>query len=138
MQGNFVLAEDLPNEVSPPQNNTLQLDDRESTTITWPLLSCESVQSLSRLFYPKNKRMQRLFIQRTLQLSKEIRPNLTAYTTTNQASLIIIPNIKYLAKYSGKIRHASAKKAHIINPASQTELHISYALKAADKYALTP
>jgi len=138
MHGNFVLADDLPKEASPPQDNTLQLDDRESTTITWPLLSGESVQSLSRLFYPKNKRMQRLFMQRTLQLSKEIRPNLTAYTTTNQASLIIIPNIKYLAKYSGKIRHAPAKKTHVIKPATQPELHMSYGLKDADKYALTP
>ena len=109
MHGNLVLAEDLPQE-APPLDNILQLDERESTTITWPLLSGETVQSLSRLFYPKNKRMQRLFVQRTLQLSQEIRPNLTAYTKTNQASLIIIPNIKYLAKHSGKIRHASAKK----------------------------
>jgi hypothetical protein len=138
MQGNFVLAEDLPQEASPPQDNTLQLDDRESTTITWPLLSGESVQSLSRLFYPKNKRMQHLFVQRTLQLSQEIRPNLSAYTTTNQASLIIIPNIRYLAKHSGKIRHASAKIAHIKKPATQPELHMSYGLKDADKYALTP
>ena len=138
MHGNFVLAEDLPQETSPPLDNTLQLDERESTTITWPLLSGESVQSLSRLFYPKNKRMQHLFVQRTLQLSQEIRPNLTAYTKTNQASLIVIPNIKYLAKHSGKIRHASAKKTHISKPATQPELHMSYGLKDADKFALTP
>ena len=137
MHGNFVLAEDLPQETSPPLDNTLQLDERESTTITWPLLSGESVQSLSRLFYPKNKRMQHLFVQRTLQLSQEIRPNLTAYTKTNQASLIVIPNIKYLAKHSGKIRHASAKKTHISKPATQPELHMSYGLKDADKFALT-
>lgn len=137
MHGNLVLAEDLLQE-APPLDNTLQLDDHESTTITWPMLSGESVQSLSHLFYPKNKKMQRLFVQRTLQLSQEIRPNLTAYTKTNQASLIIIPNIKYLAKYSGKIRQASAKKAHIKKPATQPELHMSYGLKDADKYALTP
>jgi len=137
MHGNLVLAEDLPQE-APPLDNILQLDERESTTITWPLLSGETVQSLSRLFYPKNKRMQRLFVQRTLQLSQEIRPNLTAYTKTNQASLIIIPNIKYLAKHSGKIRHASAKKSHIKKPATQPELHMSYGLKDADKFALTP
>jgi len=138
MHGNFVLAEDLPQEASPPQDNILQLDDRESTTITWPLLSGETVQRLSQLFYPKNIRMQHLFVQRTLHLSQEIRPNLTAYTKTNQASLIIIPNIKYLAKYSGKIRHASVKKVHIKKPTTQPDLHMSYGLKDADKYALTP
>lgn len=138
MHGNLVLAENSPQESSPPLDNTLQLDDRESTTITWPLLSGESVQSLSRLFYPKNIRMQRLFVDRTLQLSQEIRPNLTAYTKTNQASLIIIPNIKYLAKRSGKIRHALAKNPHVNKPVAQPELHMSYGLKDADKFALTP
>jgi hypothetical protein len=138
MHGNFILAEDLSQEASPPQDETLQLDERESTTITWPLLSGESVQSLSRLFYPKNKRMQHLFVQRTLYLSQEIRPNLNAYTTTNQASLIIIPNIKYLAKHSGKIRHTSANKVQQNKPAAQPELKMSYGLKDADKFALTP
>jgi len=136
MHANFSLAQDLPQELSTEQDNTLSVDDRESTTITWPLLSGESVQSLSRLFYPKNKKMQRLFIQRTLHLSQEIRPNLNAYTTTNQASLIVIPNIKYLAKHSGRIRHASTTARHS-KPATQPELHMSYGLKDANQFALT-
>jgi cell division septum initiation protein DivIVA len=136
MHANFSLAQDLPQEVSTEQDNTLSVDDRESTTIIWPLLSGESVQSLSRLFYPKNKKMQRLFIQRTLHLSQEIRPNLNAYTTTNQASLIVIPNIKYLAKHSGRIRHASTTARHS-KPATQPELHMSYGLKDANQFALT-
>lgn len=57
MHANFSLAQDIPQEIPAQQDTTLQqLDDRESTTITWPLLSGESVQSLSSLFYPKNKR----------------------------------------------------------------------------------
>lgn len=139
MHGNFVLAQDVSQEAPiPQQDEALQLDEREASTITWPLLSGENVQGLSRLFYPKDKRMQRLFIQKTLHLSQEIRPNLSAYTTTNQASLIVIPNIKYLAKHSGKIRRASPKKAHSPEPATQPELHMSYGLKDADKFALTP
>ena len=138
LQSNLVLAQDLPQDAVGPQDEALQLGEREESTITWPLLSGESVQSLSRLFYPKNKKMQRLFIQKTLFLSHEIRPNLNAYTTTNQASLIIIPNIKYLAKYSGKIRHASPKKIHSKKAAGQPELRMSYGLKDADQFALTP
>ena len=137
MNANFSLAQDLPQEVSAEQASTLQIDERESTTVTWPLLSGESVQSLSSLFYPKNKRMQHLFIQRTLHLSQEMRPNLNAYTTTNQASLIVIPNIKYLAKHSGRIRHASAKVVHHSKPTTQPELHMSYGLKDANQFALT-
>lgn len=138
MHGNFALAQDMPAEASSVQDGNRLADERESSTVTWPLLSGESVQSLSVLFYPKNKKMQRIFVQRTLQLSHEIRPNLSAYTTTNQASLIIIPNIKYLAKHSGKIRHASVKKIHHDKPATQPALHMSYGLKDADKFALTP
>ena len=138
MHANFSLAQDIPQEIPAQQDTTLQQpDDRESATITWPLLSGESVQSLSSLFYPKNKRMQRLFIQRTLHLSQEIRPNLSAYTTTNQASLIVIPNIKYLAKHSGRIRHASTTAIHHSKPATQPELHMSYGLKDANQFALT-
>ena len=80
------------------------LDSNEvNANITWPLLSGESVQSLAILFYLKNKKMQRLFISKTLQLSHEINPTLNAFVISNQASLIIIPNIKLLAKHSGKI-----------------------------------
>lgn len=81
--------------------------------------------------------MQHLFIQRTLHLSQEMRPNLNAYTTTNQASLIVIPNIKYLAKHSGRIRHPSTKAEHHSSPATQPELQMSYGLKDANQFALT-
>lgn len=139
MHSNLLLAEDILQEASPISNSALQApetaSDQESNNITWPLLSGESVQSLAKLFYPKNKRMQRLFIRKTLQLSQEIRPNLNAYTTTNQASLIIIPHIKTLAKHSGKIKSARPKKASV---SKQPKLHMSYGLKDAEKYALSP
>lgn len=139
MHSNLLLAEDMLRETSPVQDSALQAprtaDDQESTNITWPLLSGESVQSLAKLFYPKNKKMQRLFIRKTLQLSQDIRPNLNAYTTTNQASLIIIPDIKTLAKHSGKIKSARPKKANANKP---PKLHMSYGLKDAEKYALSP
>lgn len=139
MHSNFSLAENMLQDASSTEQTTLQVlesaPDQESTNITWPLLSGESVQSLAALFYPKNKKMQRLFIRKTLQLSGEIRPNLNAYTTTNQASLIIIPDIKSLAKYSGKIKSAPTKSA---SAGKQPKLHMSYGLKDAEKFALSP
>lgn len=139
MHSNFSLAENMLQDASSTEQTTLQVlesaPDQESTNNTWPLLSGESVQSLAALFYPKNKKMQRLFIRKTLQLSGEIRPNLNAYTTTNQASLIIIPDIKSLAKYSGKIKSAPTKSA---SAGKQPKLHMSYGLKDAEKFALSP
>ena len=138
MPGNFVLADDFAKEASSFQSDPLPLDEGESTTVTWPLLSGESVQSLSRLFYPNNKRMQHLFVQRTLHLSQEIRPNLNAYTTINQASLVIIPNIKYLARQGSRTRHTSTNKVKHNKLKAQQELKMSDALKDADKFSLTP
>lgn len=139
MHSNFALAENMLEDASSTDQTALQIleltQDQESTNITWPLLSGESVHSLATLFYPKNKKMQHLFIRKTLQLSGRIRPNLNAYTTANQASLIVIPDIKSLAKHSGRIKSSPTKSA---SADKQPKLHMSYGLKDAEKFALSP
>lgn len=130
---NIVLAQTTCQEAV-YQDNGLDLDE-VSINLTWLLLSGESVESLATLFYPKNKKMQRLFISKTLQLSHEINPNLNAFFISNQESLIIIPDIKSLAKYSGKIESASSKKLSKPNPAEQ---RLSDQLKDAAKFAPSP
>jgi hypothetical protein len=132
-QGNIVLAQ-TPSQEPIYQDSELDSNE-ENANITWPLLSGESIESLASLFYPKNKKMQRLFISRTLQLSHEINPNLNAFVISNQASLIVIPNIKLLAKHSGKIKAASSKKISKHHP---SELRMSFQLKDAAKFAPSP
>lgn len=137
MYGNLSFAQDIA-DASTIAKSVLQ-QEAESSHITWPLLSGESVNSLARSFYPKNQKMQRLFVLKTLQLSREIHPHLRSSTVTNQASLIIIPNIKTLAKHSGKIKSAQQHKhAHIRKNPQQPNLQMSYGLKDADQFALTP
>ncbi|MEQ1487032.1 MAG: hypothetical protein ABL920_00955 [Methylotenera sp.] len=136
MHGNLSLAQDVTDS-SAIAESVLQ-QDAESNNITWPLLSGESVNSLARSFYPKNKKMQRLFVFKTLQLSREIHPHLRSNSVSNQASLIIIPNIKTLAKHSGKIKSALHKKSSRAKQPQQPNLHMSYGLKDADQFALTP
>jgi hypothetical protein len=136
MHGNLSLAQDVT-DTSAIAESVLQ-QDAESNNITWPLLSGESVNSLARSFYPKNKKMQQLFISKTLQLSREIHPHLRSNSVSNQASLIIIPNIKTLAKHSGKIKSALHKKSSRAKQPQQPNLHMSYGLKDADQFALTP
>ena len=137
MHSNFSLAQNTPQEGAAFQDNGLVSSDQTATTanITWPLLSGESVESLAALFYPNNKKMQRLFISKTLQLSHEIHPHLNASTISNQASLIVIPNIRLLAKHSGRIKSAPSKN---INNGKQSELRMSYKLKDAAKFAPSP
>jgi hypothetical protein len=139
MHSNCSLAQIAPQEIK-HENSAQDSPNDESSSITWPLLSGESVESLAVLFYPKNKKMQRLFISKTLQLSRELQPNLNAYVISKQASLIVIPNIKILAKHSGKIKPAPLKidDAKIANHGKPPTLQMSYSLKDAEKYTPTP
>lgn len=140
MQSNFSLAQLVAQEMRVEHSGVDSPND-ESTSITWPLLSGESVESLAVLFYPKNKKMQRLFISKTLQLSREVHPNLNAYVVSKQASLIVTPNIKLLAKHSGKIKPAPLKTvddAKIANHGNPPTLQMSYSLKDAEKYTPSP
>ena len=59
------------------------------TAMVWSLMPGESVSHLARLFYPKNKNMQQLFIAETLHLSRKIQPNLTASNSSNQITSIV-------------------------------------------------
>ena len=79
----------------------------DHSTLTWTLLPHESLEDLAMLFYPKNKIMQQKFIIKTLNLSKDVNPNLTSTKSLNQASLIVIPNIKLLGNYAERIKSKS-------------------------------
>ena len=74
------------------------------TAMVWSLMPGESVSRLARLFYPKNKNMQQLFIAETLHLSRKIQPNLTASSSSNQITSIVIPDIKRLAEQGSRLK----------------------------------
>lgn len=133
MHGNLSLAQTTSLEAAPQQEDLMF--PSEQIAMTWPMLPGESVESLAVLFYPKNKTMQRRFVVKTLQLSREIQPNLASASVSNQASLIIVPNIKLLSKQSGAIKPAVSKNN---NPPSQTKLKMSYGLKDAAQFVVTP
>lgn len=131
MYGNLLLAQSTTQaEYSLSENYPHQQDQTDDATIIWPLLSGESVENLATLFYPKNQKMQRLFISKTLQLNHVVYPELEASSKSNQASLIVIPNIKSLSKYSGDI--GSAKRL------TRSMLHMNYGSADAARFALSP
>lgn len=129
MYGNLLLAQSTTQaEYSLHENYLSPQGQVDDANITWPLLPDESVQNLAILFYPKNQKMQRLFISKTLQLNHVVYPELEASSKSNQASLIVIPNIKSLSNYSGDI--GSAKRS------TRPMLHKSYDPKGAARSAL--
>lgn len=119
--------------------NTAPLNQapEDDIAIIWPMLPNESVTSLAQLFYPKNKKMQQLFIAKTLQLSREIQPKLKPAAVSNQASLIVIPNIKLLAKQAGSIKSMQTNNAKFKLVATQ-KLHLSYSLQGIVNFVISP
>lgn len=124
MHANLLLAQTAPLEA--PALPEKALFPPEQVATTWQMLPGESVESLAALFYPKNKKMQRRFVAKTLQLSRDIQPSLEAATVSNQVSLIVIPDIKLLSNQSGTIKPAASK-----NTNQQAKLQMSDGSKDA-------
>ncbi len=74
----------------------------EQYTVDWPLPAGETVRDLAGLFYPKNQRMQQYFIAETIKLNREAQPELHPSTIFSQDNVILIPNIKELAKKNAR------------------------------------
>ncbi|MES2182380.1 MAG: hypothetical protein V4493_09815 [Pseudomonadota bacterium] len=91
-----LLAEAEPQEAI----ESSQLAPAEQATMAWSLMPGESVGQLATLFYPRNISMQHLFVTKTLQLNRDVQPNLLASTSSSQSTAIVIPNIKLLAGQS--------------------------------------
>ncbi len=91
--------------------------------ITWPMLPGESLNQLAALFYPGNKPMQRRFVAKTQELSRELNPTLDANMVFSQPGMLVIPELKALS------RHAPAFNAHR-SKTTATSLHMSYRIEA--------
>ncbi len=101
----------------------LDSDDMLSQTpgaITWPMLPGESLNQLATLFYPGNKPMQRRFVAKTQELSRELNPALDANAIFNQPGMLIIPELKVLS------HRASPFKSHRSKPS----LRMSYQIES--------
>ena len=100
---------------SPTLDNQLQdlsFQSSESPdSMTWPMLPGESLNDVARLFYPKNKAMQRRFIFKTLRLSAETQPNLNAADRFETPTLLVIPTLKSLSNSTRAISKSGRVKA---------------------------
>lgn len=95
-------------------------------SMSWPVLPGENLKQLAKLFYPKNKAMQKRFIEASIVLSKDINPTLKAETAYRQPSSIIIPELEALS--------AMAKKTDTSNK----RLRMSYRIASEPLEEVTP
>jgi hypothetical protein len=95
-------------------DDALALDSerQDSKSMTWPMLPGESLNDVARLFYPKNKQMQRQFVFKTLRLSTDIQPHLDPAARFVEPTLLVIPTLKSLSGTNAihKQKKTSAKK----------------------------
>lgn len=139
LQGDFVFAQPVNQDELSLSENTFLSEEQsyssmyEQLAITWPVLPGESVKDIAALFYPKSKIMQQRFIDKTLQLNREDNPDLHPNTTYTQATMIIVPNIKFLGRRSGNSKVVFLQKK---NKDSQSKpiLRKSYILKGDTRF----
>lgn len=88
----------------------------ENTSMPWSLLAGESLNDVARLFYPKNKAMQQVFVKKALYLSRYIQPELNPNHKAAVDTVIVIPNIKFLTAPKAKKAAKLVKKSTQVLP----------------------
>ena len=118
MLGFSAMAEDAASDY-PTMPSMVQ--NTENTSMPWSLMAGESLSDVSRLFYPKNKQMQKLFVEKSLYLSRYIQPHLNPARKYDADTVIVIPNIKYLVqpKAVKKSVKPVAADGYVMSPAFQ-------------------
>jgi len=81
-----------------------------SKSMEWQMMPGESLNSLSRLFYPKSTAMQRLFVKSTVKLNREQMPELTGDFKFEDKATVRIPTLIELS------RHVPKKPRHKAQP----------------------
>lgn len=94
----------------------------QQPTMAWSLLPGESLNDVARLFYPKNKQMQWRFVEKTVQLSRDVYPNLNPAYHVDVEHAIVIPNIKYLKAPKVKKVFKSEHKTSLNAPQSVSQV----------------
>jgi hypothetical protein len=96
--------------------------------IVWPMLPGESLNQLAALFYPGNKAMQRRFVAKSIELSRDLDPAIQPNTVFSQPGTLLIPELKSLSS------HAPPFKAH----SGAQHLRMSYHIADMAKALVTP
>jgi hypothetical protein len=73
-----------------------------SKSMEWQMMPGESLNSLSRLFYPKSSAMQRLFVKSTVKLNREQMPELTGDFKFEDKTTVRVPTLIELSRHAPK------------------------------------
>lgn len=103
----IALGNAIAGDSSTANSQTQEIDTANS--MTWPMLPGESLNDLARLFYPKNKSMQRQFVFKTVRLNADIQTDLNPDKRFEVPVLLLIPTLKSLSKNTHAIQFGAKK-----------------------------
>jgi len=79
-----------------------------SAAMEWQMMPGESLNSLAALFYPKNRRMQQLFVNAAIKLNREQMPELSPTQRFEEKTTLQIPSLIDLSRHAAKQRKRKA------------------------------
>ncbi|MEZ0238811.1 MAG: hypothetical protein ACAH06_12190 [Methylophilaceae bacterium] len=79
-----------------------------NTAMEWQMMPGESLNSLAALFYPKNRRMQQLFVTSAIKLNREQMPELSPTQRFEEKTTLQIPSLIDLSRKAAKQRKHKA------------------------------
>lgn len=122
--GSGVVANTNDSLILDNQSQGLRSQDPDANSMTWPMLPGESLEDIARLFYPKNKAMQKQFVFKTLRLNADNQPNLNPSERFESPTLLVIPTLKSLSNGTRAIKSGRHKS-------NKQKLYLSYRIKPA-------
>ena len=119
-------SEPPPVVSAPSPDGGLQIksttDHANAENMTWPVLPGESLNDVARMFYPKNKVMQKQFVSKTQSLNAAEKVIINPSASAKSAIMLVVPtqNSLMMDARAGK---AKAKKSN------KKKLQMSYNIK---------
>ncbi|MDR2875331.1 MAG: hypothetical protein LBV44_05320 [Methylobacillus sp.] len=107
--------------VAAQDNESSEPPSSLSKTMEWQMIPGESLNALSRLFYPKSGAMQHIFVKSTLDLNRDQRPDLTADYKFADKTTIVIPTLIDLSRHAPRVARVKSDSDATATSASATE-----------------
>jgi len=101
------------------------LPNSSSKAMEWQMMPGESLNSLSRLFYPKSSAMQRLFVKSTVKLNREQMPELTGNFKFEDKTTLQIPTLIELSRHAPRKPRRKPQQV-AASPAPAEESHVPF------------
>ncbi len=105
----------------------LQSYEDTGSSMSWPVLPNESLNDVARMFYPKNRAMQKQFVAKTLRLNAAHGAKINPSARSDEPTLLVVPTLKSLSHAALANKIAVKKQAR--KKVRKQKMQMSYRIK---------